>query len=182
MRRGPWAAGALGLGLAVVAARAPLACAPALAPEAPRPDARAGEVAPTNPPDLARGLDEVAAPLAALGFARVGETTGALGAGDGGLAEAVFYAPVELARDRCLRAAFVATERVTVEALVRDVTRGRREGRAGLVGEGPVCVRRGEGLRLVVRGPAGAKVTLAWHAPSPEVGDAGRVGADPRGD
>lgn len=173
MRRArPWAAGALALGLAVAAARAPLACAPAMAPEAPRPDARVADaVAPDAPGDLARDLSEVEAPLAALGFVRAASASGALRGGDGGLGEEVFEAPVELARDRCLRAAFVASERVRAEAFVREVARGRREGRAGLVGDGPACVRRGEALRLVVRGPVGARITLAWYAPSP-VGDA----------
>ena len=185
MRRArPWAAGVVALGLAVAAARAPLACAPAHAPESPRSDALAAEAATAAPLDLARGLSEVEAPLTALGFARVGEATGALPLGDGGLAEETFEAPVDPAHDRCLRAAFVASERVAAEVLVRAVARGRSEGRAGLVGEGPACARRGEALRLVVRGPAGARVALAWHAPAPEPGGASSapVGSEPRGD
>ncbi|HQY62557.1 MAG: hypothetical protein IPF92_01860 [Myxococcales bacterium] len=169
MRRArTWAAGALALGLVVVAARAPLACAPARSPEASQSAPRGADAAPSSEGvELAGDLTAVEAPLAARGFVRVAETRARpLRVVDGGPAKEVFEAPADPARDRCLRAAFVASERVQTEILVREVARARRDGRSGLVGDGPVCVRRGEVLRLVVHGPIGARVTVTWHEPA----------------
>lgn len=175
MRRArPWAAGALVVAGVVALARAPLACAPATGPVAPvastprASDAAAANAAATEA--LAAGLRAVETPLADLGYSRVGSASGALGgagAPDAGRGQAVFEAPAESSSDRCLRAAFVATERVHAELLVREVVRAGHEARGGLVGEaGPVCARKGEPIRLVVRGPVGTRVEVAWHGPT----------------
>ena len=111
------------------------------------------------------GLD--ASAVMALGFVELGHSRVML---EGPLGDAgEVTTSVDLGRPRaaaCLRVAFASTARLDARLVTSGVLRSSVAAQRGLLGpEGPVCVGAEDRVVLMLSGPRGAEVSLAWFAP-----------------
>lgn len=118
----------------------------------------------------ASGLD--ASAVTALGFVELGHSRVTL---DGPITDAgEVTTSVDLGRPReaaCLRVAFASAARLDARLVTSGVLRASVAAQAGLLGpEGPVCVGAEDRAVVVLSGPRGTEVSLAWFAPKPSNG------------